>query len=101
MGAHRAKSALSGAEKAALYVALVSSVVAIWNDSREAYREWNSRPEVTANSTSPLRMKYESGTRTLTFSFGLVLYNEGTKAETIHDARAHFGVVLDPKQRFD
>jgi hypothetical protein len=101
MSARRASSALSSLEKAALYVALFSGLFAIFNDGREWYRDWNSRPEVTASATTPISMRYEPGTRSVTFSFGILLHNEGAKAESMRTAQAALTSLSDPKQRFD
>lgn len=84
-----------------LYAALVTGVLGLLKDGREVWRDWNSKPDVRVSSTTPLAMKYEPGNRTVTFSFGLVLHNEGNKAEMIRDATAQIAFAHDANRHFD
>jgi hypothetical protein len=83
----------------ALWFGVLAGVVALPKTGYEVWQTLMSKPSVTASASTPLRLKYEPGTRVLTFSFGLVLHNEGTGAEKIRTANAYFGVPGDVARR--
>jgi hypothetical protein len=79
---------------------LVGGLIGLVNGGHDLGQWLFARPQVTAAATTPLRLTHDPRARKLTFSFGVLLHNEGVKAERIRDARAHVLVTGPADRRF-
>ena len=83
---------LTGWVKFGWLIGFIGGLIAIFTGAINLWQTVTSGPEVTALPTTSLRVSYDPKRTMLTFTFGALLHNEGTKAETIRDVTAQFRV---------